>query len=121
MSIGYLLAIPATLLLGVGFLRCAWAALRERSAARRAVFGLLVLMCASIGFAIFYLTLILPFHGQARAGYGLALIPALALFFAWGFVSVDRWMARREWTPGRVLLFGWWGALLGVLYLSFAG
>jgi len=45
----------------------------------------------------------------------------LALFFAWGFVGADRWLARRGWTAGRVLLFSWWGALLGVLYLSFAG
>jgi len=38
-----------------------------------------------------------------------------------GAVYVDRWLARREWTAGRVFLFAWWGALLGVLYLSFAG
>jgi hypothetical protein len=74
-----------------------------------------------MGFALFYVTLVLPYHGQARASYGLAVTPVLALFFAWGFVGVDRWLARREWTAGRVLLFAWWGALLGFLYLSFAG
>ena len=121
MAASYLLALPATGLLGFGFLRCARAALREREPERRAAFGLLVLVCAAMGFALFYVTLVLPYHGQARASYVLALTPVLALFFAWGFVGVDRWLARREWTAGRVLLFAWWGALLGVLYLSFAG
>jgi hypothetical protein len=121
MAMGYLLALPGTGLLGLGFLRCAAAALRERTPERRAAFGLLVLVCAAIGFALFYVTLVLPFHGQARASYGLATTPVLALFFAWAFVGVDRWLARREWSAGRVLLFSWWGALLGVLYLSFAG
>jgi hypothetical protein len=121
MAAGYVLGLPATGLLGFGFLRCALAALREREPERRAAFGLLVLVCATVGFALFYLTLALPFFGQARASYALALTPVLALFFAWSFVGVDRWLARREWTAGRVLLFTWWGALLGVLYLSFAG
>jgi len=121
MAASYVLGLPATGLLGLGFLRCAWAALREQEPERRAAFGLLVLICAAMGFALFYVTLVLPYHGQARASYGLAVTPVLALFFAWGFVGVDRWLARREWTAGRVLLFAWWGALLGFLYLSFAG
>jgi len=121
MAASYVLALPATVLLGFGFLRCALAALREREAERRAVFGLLVLVCATMGFGLFYVTLVLPYHGQARASYALAITPVLALFFAWGFVGVDRWLARRGWTAVRVLLFAWWGALLGVLYLSFAG
>jgi hypothetical protein len=121
MAASYVLGLPATGLLGFGFLRCARAALREREPERRAAFGLLVLLSAGMGFALFYVTLVLPYHGQARASYVLAITPALALFFAWGFVGVDRWLARREWTAGRVLLFAWWGALLGILYLSFAG
>ena len=97
------------------------AALRERKPERRAAFGLLLLVSATMGFALFYVTLVLPYHGQARASYVLAITPVLALFFAWGFVGVDRWLARRGWTTARVVLFAWWGALLGVLYLSFAG
>jgi hypothetical protein len=121
MAAGYALALPASGLLGLGFLRCVRAALREREPERRAAFGLLVLSCAVMGFALFYATLVLPYHGQARASYLLALTPVLALLFASGFLGVDRWLARREWTAARVLLFAWWGALLGVLYLSFAG
>lgn len=121
MAASYVLGLPATGLLGLGFLRCAWAALREREARRRAAFGLLVLVFAAMGFALFWVTLVLPYHGQARASYVLALTPVLALFFALGFLGVDRWLARRGWTAGRVLLFAWWGALLGFLYLSFAG
>jgi hypothetical protein len=113
--------LMASGLLGLGFLRCVRAALREREPERCAAFGLLVLSCAVMGFALFYATLVLPYHGQARASYLLALTPVLALLFASGFLGVDRWLARREWTAARVLLFAWWGALLGVLYLSFAG
>jgi hypothetical protein len=121
MAASYALALPATALLGFGFMRCAWAALRDRKPERRAAFGFLVLVVAATGFALFYVTLVIPFHGQARASYVLALTPVLALFFAWGLVGVDRWLARRSWTGGRVLLFAWWGALVAVLYLSFAG
>ncbi len=121
MAASYALGLPATGLLGLGFLRCARAALRERESERRAAFGFLLLVSATMGFALFYVTLVLPYHGQARASYVLAITPVLALFFAWGFVGADRWLARRGWTAGRVLLFSWWGALLGVLYLSFAG
>jgi hypothetical protein len=121
MAMGYLLALPASGLLGLGFLRCIRAALRERAPQRRAAFGMLVLVTAAMGFALFYVTLVLPYHGQARASYLLALTPVLAFFFAWGLVGTDRWLARRAWTAGRVLLFSWWSALLGVLYLSFAG
>jgi hypothetical protein len=120
MAAGYALALPASALLGLGFVRCARDAVREREPGRRAAFGLLVLCCAAMGFALFYATLVLPYHGQARASYLLALTPVAALFFARGFVDADRWLARRGWTAGRALLFAWWGALLGVLYLSFA-
>jgi hypothetical protein len=120
MAAGYVLALPATGLLVFGFLRSAKAALTAPQAARRAAFGLLVATCAGLGFALFYLTLSLPYHGQARTNYVLSIVPALGLFFAWGFVGVDRALARRGWTVGRAALHGGWGALAAVLYLSFA-
>jgi hypothetical protein len=120
MAAGYVLALPATLLLAHGFARCMGSALRDPEARRRAAFGLLVAVSAAMGFAVFLLTLTLPYHGQARANYVLALTPVLALCFARGFVDVDRRLARRNWTAGRTALHAGWGTLWCVLYLSFA-
>ena len=71
-------------------------------------------------FAIFWLTLALPYFGQARAFYALMLTPALALYFALGFGALDVWLGRLGGTPARALLYGWLAAFFGVLYLSYA-
>ena len=89
---------------------------QRRAAATMAVaVGLLVLVYWQVLFHM-----VLHWRHVADYNHGFLVAP-LALFFAWGFVGVDRWLAHREWTAGRVLLFAWWGALLGFLYLSFAG
>ncbi len=120
-ALGYALALPATALLVAGFvwtLRGAW---RDPEPGRRAAFGLLLLISAAMGFAIFWATLALPYHGQARASYLLALTPVWAFFFAWATSGLDGWLAARGGTTARTLLVAWLGALFGVLYLGFAG
>ena len=71
-------------------------------------------------FAVFYMTLALPYFGQAKAFYMLSMTPLLALFFTLGVCSVDRWLTRRGWQIARTALFGWLGALFGCFYLAFA-
>jgi hypothetical protein len=121
MSVGYWLAVPATLLLGTGFIQIVRSTLRDPDGARRAALGLPLVFLAATGFMIFFATLSLPYFGQAKAFYALATTPVLALCFARGYTGVDGWLGRRTLAPLRSVLFGWLGATLTVLYLGFAG
>ncbi len=119
MSIGYWMALPATLLLLAGALRGAQLALRDPEPGRRAAFGLCAAAAWGLGLAYLYLTLALAFFTQAKATYLLALLTPLALWFALGFRWLDSALAPR---PGlRAALHGWLAAFAGVLYLGFAG
>jgi hypothetical protein len=119
MSIGYWMALPATLLLLLGALRGARMALHDDDPGRRAAFGLCAAAAWGLGLAYLYLTLALAFFAQAKATYLLALLTPLALWFALGFRWLDSALAGR---PGlRAALHGWLAAFAGVLYLGFAG
>ena len=119
MAAAYPLAIPATLLLLIGWVRAGWIALSDGDGTRRTAFGTLAVLCGAILFANLYLTLEAPFHGAAKASYALPVVHALAIFFALGIVQVDRWMAARGWLLPRAVLFGWLGTFVAVCYLSF--
>ena len=119
MSIGYWLALPATMLLVAGALRGARLALRDTDPGRRAAFGLLAAAAWGLGLAYLYLTLRLAFFAQAKATYLLALLTPLALWFALGFRGLDASLAARP--ALRAALYGWLAAFAGVLYLGFAG
>jgi len=119
MSIGYWMALPATLLVAAGALGGARLALRDPDPGRRAAFGLLAATAWGLGLAYLYLTLRLAFFAQAKATYLLPLLTPLALWFALGFRGLDAALAAR---PGlRAVLHGWLAAFAGVLYLGFAG
>jgi hypothetical protein len=119
MSIGYWLALPATLLILAGALRGARVALRDPDPGRRAAFGLLAAAAWGLGLAYLYLTLRLAFFAQAKATYLLALLTPLAIWFALGFRDLDAALAGRP--RLRAALHGWLAAFAGVLYLGFAG
>jgi hypothetical protein len=119
MSIGYWLALPATLLLVWGWLRGVRVALGDSDPGRRAAFGLLAAAAWALSLAYLYLTLRLAFFAQAKAGYLLALLTPLALWFALGFRSLDAALASRP--ALRTALHGWLAAFAGALYLGFAG
>jgi len=119
MSIGYWLALPATLLLVAGALRGARLALRDPEPGRRAAFALLATAAWVVSLAYLYLSLRLAFFGQAKATYLLVLLTPLALWFALGFRGLDAALAPRS--IARAALHGWLAAFAGVLYLGFAG
>jgi hypothetical protein len=73
-----------------------------------------------MAFAAFWVTLSLPYHGQARISYLLAALPIWALFFAGSISALDRWLNKHWGLPGRALLFAWLGTLFGILYLGFS-
>jgi hypothetical protein len=120
MSVGYWIAVPATLLLGSGGLRLLWEALGEGPARKRLALGCLATAVYATSLAFLALTLQLPFFAQAKGSYLLMLTGPLALAFATGFSALDNWLARRGWLPARVALHGWLGLFAGVLFLSYA-
>ena len=96
MSAGYLLAIPATLLLLLGALRALGMALRDPDHRRRIAFSFLLTASWAVFFSLGFLTLRLPFFAQAKASYALCLITPLSLFFALGADRLDAALAERE-------------------------
>jgi hypothetical protein len=120
MAAGYVLAVPATLLVIAGFVRGLGFALHDFELRRRAAFALLAVVSLVSLFAVFWLTLSLPYFGQAKAFYALMLTPVLALYFALGFGALDDGLGRLGGTPARAVLYGWLATFFGCVYLSFA-
>ena len=120
MAAGYVLAVPATLLMFVGFVRGLGFAVNDFEQRRRAVFALLAVVSLLCGFAVFWLTLSLPYFGQAKAFYALMLTPALALYFALGFEALERMLGRFGGLPLQAILYGWLATFFGCVFLSFS-
>ena len=121
MAAVYPLALPATLLCAGGYGRGLLLAFRDPKAPRRAALGLLAVLGPATLFAIFWLTLELPYFGQAKAFYALFLTPVLGLYLGLGFTGIDRFLARRHLEAVRGLLYGWATAFLGAVFLAFSG
>jgi hypothetical protein len=121
MSAAYLLALPATLLMGVGLMQMLTAAVRDEDPRRRLVFLLLATAVLWMGSAILYYSLMLPSYAAAKAFYGLGLLGPLSIAAASGLATVDRLLQSRRFLAIRTVFYGWFGTLIAVLYLSFAG
>jgi hypothetical protein len=121
MSVGCLLALPATALLAVGLARALRLAASDADPGRAAAFRLLVLQIGIVAFALFSLSVRLPYFGQARASYALGLVAPLALLFVLGAERGDALAVRAGGRPARLVFRAWLGVLLAVLYLGFAG
>jgi len=101
MTVGYALALPVSGVMGVGWGRLLLGALRDPRGRQRSALALLLVCGGALGFALFYLTLSLPFYGQAKAFYALSLTPLLALIFARGASDLTGWIARGSLGSGR--------------------
>ena len=121
MSAGYLLALPLTLLMAFGSLCAAGVAWREKDAGRQVMLYFLLVAVWWLGCALAYYPLMLPAYSSAKAFFALALTGPLAVLAALGIGRVDAWLRRPRLLLLRTALYGWLGALLVVLYLSFAG
>ncbi len=121
MAAVYPLAIPATGLGLVGVFRGATLAVRDPAPRRRAVWALLSILAAATLFAVFWMTLALPYFGQAKAFYGLFLTPVLGLYGAMGFESVDGFLAKRGGPVAQAMLYGWAFVFVCAVFLSFWG
>jgi hypothetical protein len=119
MSAGYLLALPATVMLLAGAALGVRTALRDPNPGRRLSFAMLAGVAWVLCLAFVYLSLSLAIFSQAKATYVLALLGPLSLWFALGFRALERRLAAIP--LARAALCGWLAAFAGVLYLGFAG
>jgi hypothetical protein len=121
MSVGYWLALPATIPIVYGTGRALGAATRRgatpdgRTLARMLLAAVVLALLASS----LLLSLRLPFYAQARASYLLAALGPIAILGADGFVALDERLPASLERPGRVGLWGFALALLAVLAGSF--
>lgn len=121
MSVVSVLAVPATLMLGAGILLGVRSVLKGSDAALRTVWWLITMSVLVLGLAMLAGTLKLPYCGQAKAFYGLALMSPLVVFAATAFGTLDDLLKRHRWfTIGRMLLYGWLGTLAIAILVSFA-
>ncbi len=120
MAIGYLLALPATLLLALGGARALRLAFRDPDAGRRAVWCFLLTLAWALLVSVLFMTLRQQDYGQSKAFYGLAVMAPLSIFFTLGCGAIDDWLA----TPGRralrAVFYGWLGSFAAVALLSYA-
>jgi hypothetical protein len=121
MAAGFALALPATALLALGWLRAARRALGDADLGRRIAWSLLVVLPPVFLAPLVSINLRLPFWSFGKAFYALCLTPVLALFLVLGFEALDGALARRAppWT--RALPFGWAAAFAGAIALGFVG
>lgn len=121
MATVFLLALPATLVLGVGWARAMRAALRGSDLGRRLGYSLLVVLPPIFLASIASLNLHYPFWSVGKSFYALALTPTLAVLGVLGFEALDGILARRLPNTIRALPFCWTAAFLGAIAWSHLG
>jgi hypothetical protein len=119
MSAGYLLAVPATLLMLAGFVLLLARLWREEEAGRRLMLGFLAAVVLYLGCALLWFNLVQPTYCSAKAFFVLGLTAPLALTAALGLGAVDELLRRPKLLALRAVFYGWSGALAAVLYLSY--
>ncbi len=108
MAVGFVISWWPTLLIVVGGVLAVVRWIRRPDAA----WAILLLHAALVAFAVFYMTLKLPYYAQAKGFYGLTVMACLCVLGAWGF---DR-LAGRLGRAGIVL----WVPLLTWALVSYA-
>jgi hypothetical protein len=121
MGATYVLALPASVLLLVGFLRLVRQALRDPDVRRRVALSFLATVTVVTVYVVLYMTLVHPVYSMTKASYALSLVPLLSLALAEGALALHRALdaPRLRWL--QVLYHGWSGAFVASLVLAFAG
>jgi hypothetical protein len=119
MLVGYLLALPATALVGVGISRVALEALTGDDLRRRSFFSLVAALLFVVFVSVLSVSVRFPFWGGMRASYALAAVVPAAICAGIGAASVDRWLAARGPRFPRAFFCGWLGVFFAVLAASF--
>lgn len=120
MAAGFVLAAPATLLLGLGWGVVALRALRDRAPGMRIACALLAFLPLAFGLSLVSVNLRLAQWSLAKSFYALCLAPLLAALLVQGADAALR-AAPGPARLARAALFGWAAAFGGAVVLAFAG
>jgi hypothetical protein len=121
MSLGYWVAVPATVLIAIGAVRSAVFAFRDPDPRRRAAFSFLLTLIYAVLFGLLELALRLPYFAQGKASYGLVVTAPLAVLFALGADGLDRACRGPYLVALRAVFFGWLAVFTAAMFLGFAG
>ncbi|MEE3328483.1 MAG: hypothetical protein VX252_14185 [Myxococcota bacterium] len=117
----YPLALPATGLGILGYVRLAYGSFQETDLGRKLYLSLLTSLLALLGFSLLLISLELPYYAQAKSFYILAALLPLSLALAEGLA----WAAEKCTPTNRFgssgFYFGWLGMLAGVIALAYVG
>jgi hypothetical protein len=119
MSVGYLLAVPATALVCVGIARVVRQSMSGDDRRRRSLFTLVAALIFVVFFSLVSVSLRFPFWGGQKTSYALGGLVPIAICSGIGAASIDRWLAKRRMRTLRVLFYGWFGVFVAVLAASF--
>ena len=119
MSMIYLLALPATLILVVGI--AGFCLSRASDSRRRLAMVFLGTAILAYGAAVLVMTLRLPFYAQAKASYALSVVAPTAVAGAYCFARLDAWLAARGLRWLRIPLHAWAGAFAITVGVAFGG
>lgn len=116
----YPLALPASALMGFGYVRLAGFSFTEKEPGRKIFLSLVTSLLAVLAFSLLYISFQLPFYAQAKAFYILPGLLPLSLCLAEGLATALDWCRdqRRAWPSA--LFCGWLGTFTGVIALAYA-
>ena len=115
----FVLALPATLLLGVGWLEIARRSLDGPGWGRRIGFSLLAVLPPILLVTILTVNLHYPYWSLGKAFYALAITPIVGVIGALGFVRLDAALARAP-LAIRTLPYAWAAAFVAAIAGSYA-
>jgi hypothetical protein len=119
MSASYILALPATALVGAGVVKVLQCALMGDDRRRRSFFTLVAALVFVVFFAVVSASIRFPFWGGQRTSYALAAVVPAAVCAGVGTASADRWLAVHGWATSRALFYGWFGTFVAVIAAAF--
>ncbi|MFP6639633.1 MAG: hypothetical protein VCC04_05270 [Myxococcota bacterium] len=115
----YPLALPATALLALGYVRLWFASFTEEDPGRRLFLALVTTLLGLLAFSLLMISLELPFYAQAKAFYILPGLLPLSLVLADGLARAAEWCTQHGGNWLAALYFGWLGTLGGVIALTY--
>jgi hypothetical protein len=120
MAAVFLLALPATLFLFIGWLRAVVDAWRDKALGLRLAMSLLVMLPPLVLASLMSITLHYPFWSFGKGFYALFLTPTLSYLGVLGFDYLDKLLRHAPFLV-RLLPWGWASAFFGSIALAYGG